>query len=1083
MESLEVSGPRHDEGEQASELGEEQPEFFDFEPLPALLEDEENVSLADILSLRESCLTERDIWAICLECCYSMKEILHSALFQTLCITPDTLAFNTNGSVCFMEPLSDDPEGDFVPPEFDITGNTIEAHVYSLGATLQAAIEYVVDPEVEPEISRNVWILLEHMQDPIPSNRPDIESVISLCEERMDYCSSLNICRSLSAIGRRVLSIESVAAFQDGCEHSWRGKIHHESLPNEKIPASTLSAAKDLQSNSYHSNRVNGLVEHNEQEESGLKEVEINDERTCHLQFPNWSKKSEMEIVSKKDNGASYLKKDTFCVNESCPPEDQRVYQCERRVLDKRNACTFQSKLPEISRNRKKVLLRKDLLLSSCIQEEKEHSDFNELLLDQPTISMSSLIFNEIHESSGLASPRTSAVVQKILTSNNEKVESLPHHKPFFKSPPVWDRIVEPADNEQIITRNCAPLENSVQTLTLSDDASVSLMNEKTLPLVVSPGRIQFEESHLNPQGAGNSPCENETCKEGLMSKSTIECEQWTSLKDLLLWHGKPLKDDELWALCHECLFTLQTYIEFPAYLCMDSVIIDSHGEILFVAPKEKGDNDTLCVPPEFGEQGFVTEKACVYGVAAILWTAAKCNSPIQEKLALPKKLKRLLLSMAKRNYEDRPSLDDALKMCREYLIQENQSSRNILAELSKCAHQIIPNDSHGEHLLSLLQNLTSHKSSSASPGSSLDERRDEEETKSLYSFCFKVSEDNISRKSFNWKIPKGTLNQKDKQYTIAAALPRPCYTGDLDEFSGSYVKAEDRGSHIFSDYSVQQMSQQLTLLQEDLFKNCHPVNLLNSRSFGVGAKPSIVLKSFSTESLVVDGGSLFQPNCIQNKYLVHVLRFAENVSTWVAAEIVSSHNLKLQVNLLSTFLLIGKSCYEHRDFGTAMQILAGLDNLIVRQLPAWKNLSSKVSEILDELKALEVFLKSDNLCLMEGDRFRTLPTIPSAHVLAMHVQQLETGGFTMANGAYKWKKLRNIARVVSQVHAFQEIPYTFTPDPELQFYLKQRIHSFSEADITALAASNTVNFYQTPADRHSRKLHDALRRVKATFQ
>lgn len=53
------------------------------------------------------------------------------------------------------------------------------------------------------------------------------------------------------------------------------------------------------------------------------------------------------------------------------------------------------------------------------------------------------------------------------------------------------------------------------------------------------------------------------------------------------------------------------------------------------------------------------------------------------------------------------------------------------------------------------------------------------------------------------------------------------------------------------------------------------------------------------------------------------------------------------------------------------------------------------------------MFLKSDSLCLMEGDRFKTLPTIPSAHVLAMHVQQLETGGFTMTNGAHKWTKLR----------------------------------------------------------------------------
>ncbi|XP_032255593.1 kinase non-catalytic C-lobe domain-containing protein 1-like [Phoca vitulina] len=99
---------------------------YDFEPLPTLPEDEENVSLADILSLRDSGLSEQEAWAVCLECSLSMRSVAHAAIFQTLCITPDTLAFNTSGNVCFMEQLSDDPEGAFVPPEFDVTGNTFE---------------------------------------------------------------------------------------------------------------------------------------------------------------------------------------------------------------------------------------------------------------------------------------------------------------------------------------------------------------------------------------------------------------------------------------------------------------------------------------------------------------------------------------------------------------------------------------------------------------------------------------------------------------------------------------------------------------------------------------------------------------------------------------------------------------------------------------------------------------------------------------------------------------------------------------------------------------------------------------------
>lgn len=49
----------------------------------------------------------------------------------------------------------------------------------------------------------------------------------------------------------------------------------------------------------------------------------------------------------------------------------------------------------------------------------------------------------------------------------------------------------------------------------------------------------------------------------------------------------------------------------------------------------------------------------------------------------------------------------------------------------------------------------------------------------------------------------------------------------------------------------------------------------------------------------------------------------------------------QLQVSLLSKFLLIAKCCYEQRNFATAMQILAGLENLIVRQLPVSLGLCS----------------------------------------------------------------------------------------------------------------------------------------------
>lgn len=49
---------------------------------------------------------------------------------------------------------------------------------------------------------------------------------------------------------------------------------------------------------------------------------------------------------------------------------------------------------------------------------------------------------------------------------------------------------------------------------------------------------------------------------------------------------------------------------------------------------------------------------------------------------------------------------------------------------------------------------------------------------------------------------------------------------------------------------------------------------------------------------------------------------------------IVFMFYFQAQTALLTRFLAVGKYCYETRNFATAMQVLSGLENVIVRQLP-----------------------------------------------------------------------------------------------------------------------------------------------------
>ncbi|XP_057258251.1 kinase non-catalytic C-lobe domain-containing protein 1 isoform X3 [Pezoporus wallicus] len=1896
---------------------EEEVNCYDFEPLPTLLEDEENVSLADILSLRDSCLTEQDIWAVCLECCHSLKSIAHSAIFQTLCITPDTLAFNTNGNVCFMEQLSDDPEGAFVPPEFDITGNTFEAHIYSLGTTMKAVIEYTLEPETESEFGQDLHTLLEQMQEENPENRPDIESILSLCEEKLKVASSSNICRSLSAVGRRVLSIESFGASQDICDNMWKGRMCQRSLgsklhSNEKNNiAGDLSAVEDVTATCHKDSSIVTMVTGRER---GLKEMQIDldNEKTQHSQLATQTKESKEEdkhavytdsfasvaldikscVTDLERDGifkkGSLRKIKTFPKLPMEPADTNNFFTSvtNRGPLPRKNHLLTQESLP-LDNNNEVAFAKGDLnsfAVSSPPKIEPTNHQVNDLHLEAPCVCTQVSGMNLEEHRLLINGKKMGFASSDHKDDCSDATSELPNTASMLKGPNQSLAGAKMLDNYMA-------LEDYSETFQGSNENSLPHFSKMASVLTTKPSGNRYGSNLIRSPELSNGAMSANNNEDNLCGGRGSEIknnEQCISLKILLSWYGKPLKDYELWALCHECLCTLQTCGDYPVVLCLDSVLIDCHGSILFAAPKANESCDIFYLAPEIEEEYADTEKVCIYGIAAVLWMAAKSSVPPSHKLALPRKFKKLLLGMARKNPEERPSLADAIKTCSRYLFEQGVNSKNILALLNKsvfkaveediissqdhvafafknerhemdpsesslgfvpitsesklvavkgpvpcqislnckkatlpvaftspathfkpiilqqnenitreihtpvseqfkketrkekhmdnnksgftedskscatedtsvaepeihecdlqvpghssqisseeqkpisaftstvtlptpsdsshileeksilpevgsnssacptsnflhisniilkqdsekrvttfvpvhlavseqipnkplrsriaydCYHslpgllsstiasykismqtendaspyevqnceaantqnkfdksnpvihttcqeiecaaivdsifteqgytpctsvnqensylfdaealspqnrtsdtllqevvhliqeefafdgylengvevfdmgnfilnlkeirfgifsnricekfcdlywdekllenlyqvvngerpshlciteaddsecgnvfqdlknfdsllasgdqtegegeaafdvkaepmintslgemefdespldnikkelrlqntvplekeqqclqgndsrigpgfaedniepeektmikmagnsylaspnlpdfhscspgwssafygaecfdsevqnymknlgkqkssesqnidakkveleqllmmetknyrktikfyqkllqkeksrkgpetksmlpklreqlqeikskvqflelvkkyvqimyaeqwgvescvlptvirngrtdmvdvtptdessvllyyntekhqcnkqngtgvlqagtplglmaylysrnaflegyvqqflytfryfctqeeflqflldrisstlssaslgpstsltkicnrsfyilqawiedcysvdfatntdllctlkefissKVAPLNGYGERLLSLLEDASARRSGSAYQNSSLDkcEEEGEKDRKTLHSICKKLSED-ASRKNFNWKLLKGVgpiaQYQRERLYTGSSVLPKPCYNTLTEEFPVSFTKADEVGPYLLIEYSVQQLCCQLTLLQQEVFHKCHPVHFLNSRALGVKDKCVSVQKAVSAETVSFKVCNLFLSKCIQDQYLLQLLRNADNVSTWVAAEIVTCHTSKLQVSLLSKFLLIAKHCYEQRNFATAMQILAGLENLIVRQLPAWKILPAKVAEIMEELKAVEVFLKSDSLCLMEGERFKTLPTIPSAHVLAMHVQQLETGGFTMTNGAHKWTKLKNIAKVVSQVHAFQENPYTYTPDFKLQSYLRQRITRFKDADVSALAADNCANFHQIPAEKHSRKIQDTLRRMKATFQ
>ncbi|XP_077469732.1 kinase non-catalytic C-lobe domain-containing protein 1 [Stigmatopora argus] len=1404
--------------------------YNEMDHLPPLLEDEENVSLADILTLQDRCLSEEDVCAVCAECVLALQSIRPSHLFHTLCITPDTLAFNAHGNVCFMEQVSDDPEGLFVPPEFDSTGSTFEGHVFSLGSTLSAALNFVIEPELQVELGEVIHKLLEKMQEKKPEDRPRIKDILYQAQAHLRHTSSAAVCRKLSSVGRRVLSIESISNFQDkqeSCEEMWQ---HPKSKRQISYDISNDQSLKK-------STKENGV---RRQQvcvgwDSSLWNEEISDR--CHpglaheLDCCSHNKSQLRMRAQQKLNTAKWA------LNRSCSVPDSNNPPC-----------------PTPPHGNITIPI----------------SDLTEIEADQHSCS------NSAQSSRSKRVNRGWSCESYPCSSEDDCVSSVSEYS-------ISRRINEEASKPSWHERSHFQerLDHTLKETT---------QNVASCCKFASHNYVDVEYDTL---GAQKSKHHKLYMPKNFMTKSMLflneeSQHEWIPLRELLAHCGLGLTVNELWALCYTCLASLQTYIDFPACLSLDTVYIGCQGEMLFLTPKNIESQDIFYLSPEYQEHGIVTEKACVYGVAAILWTTAKFTLLPNQKLVMPHKLKRLLLEMAKNAPMERPSIAMAKQSCCDYLTCQGTDATNVWNQLisrvnvpvsRSMVKDLSAHDTEKRlsidtpHMRPGPVDSTTHRTSVPQPGTSPESykpkvKRDDRMEMPLSSelnffsclcfssladlctlllrgdidmdasdagltqegdhlagandeslpkvechskameqlpdICFEqmspdclevmeerdslvseqiissgstadgpdlyfrpawdlafFGEDSFSQEVFQYALSlgqysglpclnvkiqelqqqliietrnlkkmrnfyqkliqqerknqgfdnKGMISKlraeleelrskviflnhvkkyletqsvdqwgldtsilpgslcpfvqsaeemcilsftthkgkqnlhagtplgllaylyaknaasegyiqqflytyrffctpeqllqfimetfsramregpdksensanifhrsldllymwimdckivdfapksnvadvlenflrndvipvdsrgqvlltallsppspifslrngsqiqceaeypdiqwatedhmrkwkistavqpsasppKEKNFSIFAALPLPCYVSPgADPYSSDVHKSFSQ-----KNCSALNVAQQLTLLQQDIFHRCHPVHFLNSRIQGITDKPSRKNNSSSTGSQQiqsVESSSLPHDGTPSRSYLQQLIGYSDSVIKWISGEILVCESVKDQVSLLIKFICIGKHCYESRDFATAMQVLGGLENMIVRKLPAWKHLPCKMLEVLEELRAVQVFLKSDDCCLITEEHKRRRPTLPSAQILAMHVQQREIGAFTITSGAVKWTKLRSIAKVVSQVHAFQEVIFNYIPDWKLQVYLRHRISQLGNSDIHLHDAASDAESQQS-MERETRRVQDTLRKVKASFQ
>ncbi|CAG5129093.1 unnamed protein product [Candidula unifasciata] len=287
------------------------------------------------------------------------------------------------------------------------------------------------------------------------------------------------------------------------------------------------------------------------------------------------------------------------------------------------------------------------------------------------------------------------------------------------------------------------------------------------------------------------------------------------------------------------------------------------------------------------------------------------------------------------------------------------------------------------------------------------------------------------------------------------------------------------------ADCPAHVLAEQLTLIEQELFKKCHPVHFLNSQFQGVGVALSMpgLRTPLMTRKLEESRGTkkgLFVGEPFIESYVVQMINHSQELAHWVSAEILNSGSSKAQINLITKFLTVAHLCQEVRNYATALSILDGLENLVIRQLPAWKIIPAKSVDYINELTNIKMKLKSDPLWFMKDKDWYIYPTIPCALFLALHIQQAEIGSFTLANGMYKWDKMRSITDIIDQLRIFREHSYGFQPDFEIQKFIHRSIAQYRDQDLHLVASAHDSNFHKRAS---TTSLSGTLKKVKGIFK
>ncbi|KAJ6251788.1 guanine nucleotide exchange factor [Anaeramoeba flamelloides] len=247
--------------------------------------------------------------------------------------------------------------------------------------------------------------------------------------------------------------------------------------------------------------------------------------------------------------------------------------------------------------------------------------------------------------------------------------------------------------------------------------------------------------------------------------------------------------------------------------------------------------------------------------------------------------------------------------------------------------------------------------------------------------------------------------------------IPKPLLSQNLIDISFNKID--------FNDFTYQ-----ITLVEFDLYRKIQPKECLKQ-------------------------GWTKKDKLIRAPNIVNLTNYFNNISNWIATEIISHYKLKKRIKILTKFIKILIEAKKIGNYNVIQEIIAGLNNAAVYRLKkTWSGISTTLKSKFDDF--VKLMDRNNNYGLIRKElSTRDPPVLPYIGMYLTDLVFVDEGNsdfLTSLDGRKKlinFDKRRRTSFVIREIQLYQQAPFIFQRIKPIQdFILKFSKISYNDEEM-----------------------------------